>query len=185
MKELSVSTARTAAVCQLSMLALSIRIYCVAKRDSQTLSNTVGVPKQETKTVCFDGLRKQTKKTKQQQQQTVVNVHLKTEKPQNIHNSYMCRLHADLLTHNTQTIPDEFYESYTISRILIQLVSWCFKPNQPQRIISGLREAFIKKERGRELRGERAESTNKAELRPEEQSEKAESYRENLWNENS
>ena len=26
-----------------------------------------------------------------------------------------------------------------------QLVSWCFKPSQPQRIISGLRETFIKR----------------------------------------
>ena len=55
------------------------------------------------------------------------------------------------------------------------LVSWCFKPSQPQRIISGLRETFIK----RCL----VERTNKAELRPEEQSETAESCRENLWNE--
>ena len=42
-------------------------------------------------------------------------------------------------------------------------------------IISWLREAFIKRYT--------VERTNKAELRPEEQSEKAESYRENLWNE--
>ena len=55
------------------------------------------------------------------------------------------------------------------------LVSWCFKPSQPQRIISGLRETFMK----RYL----VERTNKAELRPEEQREKAESRQENLWNE--
>ena len=55
------------------------------------------------------------------------------------------------------------------------IVSWCFKPGQPQRIISGLRETFIKRYK--------VERTNKAEIRPEEQSEKAESYRENLWNE--
>ena len=50
-----------------------------------------------------------------------------------------------------------------------------FEPSQPQRIISGLRETFIKRYM--------VERTNKAELRPEEQIEKAESCRENLWNE--
>ena len=50
------------------------------------------------------------------------------------------------------------------------LVSWCFKPSQPQRIISGLKETFIKRYI--------AERTNKAEIRLEEQSEKAESCRE-------
>ena len=49
---------------------------------------------------------------------------------------------------------------------LCVLVSWCFKPSQPQRIISGLRETFIKRYI--------VERTNKAEMRPEEQSEKAE-----------
>ena len=47
-----------------------------------------------------------------------------------------------------------------------QLVSWCFKPSQPQRIISGLRETFIKRYK--------VERTYKAEIRPEEESEKAE-----------
>ena len=56
-----------------------------------------------------------------------------------------------------------------------QLVSWCFKPSQPQRIISGLRETFIKRHV--------VERTNEAEIRPEEPSEKTESCRENLWNE--
>ena len=42
-------------------------------------------------------------------------------------------------------------------------------------IISGLREAFIKRHI--------VERANKAELRPEKQSEKVESCRENLWNE--
>ena len=54
-------------------------------------------------------------------------------------------------------------------------VSSCFKPSQPQRIISGLKETFVKRHTG--------EGTSTAELRPEEQSEKAESCRENLWNE--
>ena len=54
------------------------------------------------------------------------------------------------------------------------LVSWCFKPGQPQRIISGLRQTFIKRYI--------VERTNKAEVRPEEQSDKAElNCRENLW----
>ena len=53
--------------------------------------------------------------------------------------------------------------------------SWCFKPSQPKRFTSGLKETFIKKYI--------VEKTNKAEIRPEEQSEKAEGCRENLWNE--
>ena len=56
-----------------------------------------------------------------------------------------------------------------------KLAGWCFKPSQPQRVISGLREAFIKRYI--------VERTNKAEIRPEEQSEEAESLGENLWNE--
>ena len=59
--------------------------------------------------------------------------------------------------------------------IVSKLVSWCFKPSQPQRITSWLTEAFIK----RYL----VERTNQAEIRLEEQSEKAESCWENLWNE--
>ena len=53
--------------------------------------------------------------------------------------------------------------------------SWCFKPSQPQRIISGMKETFIKRYI--------VKRTNKAEIRPEEQNEKAESCWENLWNE--
>ena len=60
-------------------------------------------------------------------------------------------------------------------RRLVSLVSWCFKFSQPQRIISGVRDTFIKRSI--------VERTNKAEMRPEEQSEKAENHRENLWNE--
>ena len=55
------------------------------------------------------------------------------------------------------------------------LTSWCFKPSQPQKFISGLRETFVKKYT--------VERTNKAEIRPEEQSEEAERCRENVWNE--
>ena len=55
------------------------------------------------------------------------------------------------------------------------LVSWCFKPSQAQRIISGLKETFTKRYI--------VERTSKAEIRPEEQSEKVESCRESLWNE--
>ena len=54
-----------------------------------------------------------------------------------------------------------------------ELVSWCFKPSQPQRIMSGLRETFINI----------VERTNKAEIRLEEWSEKVESCRENFWSE--
>ena len=56
-----------------------------------------------------------------------------------------------------------------------QTVSKCFKPNQPQKIILGLRETFVKRYI--------PDRTDEAETRPEEQSEKAESCRENLWNE--
>ena len=55
-----------------------------------------------------------------------------------------------------------------------KLVSWCFKPSQPQAIISELKETSIKRYI--------VERTNKAEIRLEE-SEKAESCRDNLWNE--
>ena len=53
--------------------------------------------------------------------------------------------------------------------------TWGFKPSHPQRIISGLKETRIKRYV--------AERTTKAEIRLKEQSEKAESCRENLWNE--
>ena len=56
-----------------------------------------------------------------------------------------------------------------------ELVSRCFKPSQPQWIISGLRETFSKRYI--------AERTSRAEYRPEKQSEKAESCRDYLWNE--
>ena len=56
--------------------------------------------------------------------------------------------------------------------IFRSLVKWCFKPSQLQTIVSGLRETDKETER-----------TNKAEIRPEEQSEKTESCRENVWNE--
>ena len=59
------------------------------------------------------------------------------------------------------------------------IVNWCLEPSQPPGIISGLKETFIKREREIEI----AERTNKAEMRPEDQSEKTESCPENLWNE--
>ena len=55
------------------------------------------------------------------------------------------------------------------------LVSWCFKPSQPQRIISVMRETFIKRYI--------IERTNEVEIRLKEQSEKAGSCRENLGTE--
>ena len=55
------------------------------------------------------------------------------------------------------------------------LVSKCFNPSRPQRNISGLREIYMKRYM--------VERANKTETRPEGQSEKAESYLENLWNE--
>ena len=56
-----------------------------------------------------------------------------------------------------------------------KLVNQCFEPSQPQRIISGLKETFINRHID--------ERTNKAEIRPEIQSEKTETYQEKLWNE--
>ena len=53
-----------------------------------------------------------------------------------------------------------------------ELVNWCFELSQPLGIISGLTETFIKRYI--------VQWTNKAEIRPEEQSEKTGSYRENL-----
>ena len=54
-------------------------------------------------------------------------------------------------------------------------LNWCFEPSQPLGIISGLKETFIKRYK--------VERTNKAEISPEEQSEKMQSCWENLWNE--
>ena len=53
-------------------------------------------------------------------------------------------------------------------------VSKCFKPSQPQRIISGLRETFIERHSSKDQYGRTG---------PEEQGEKAESFRESLRNE--
>ena len=61
-----------------------------------------------------------------------------------------------------------------MERTPIKFVSWCFKPSQSQRFMSGLRETLIKRYV--------VERTNKAEVRPEGQSEKAEICREDLWN---
>ena len=66
-------------------------------------------------------------------------------------------------------------DSFRGSKLVSQLVSWCYQPCQPQRIMSGLREALINRNIG--------ERTNKTEIRPEERSEIAESCRENFWNE--
>ena len=57
----------------------------------------------------------------------------------------------------------------------VSKIVWCCKPSGPQKIISGLKETFIKRYT--------VERTNKAELRPQEQSEKTESRQENLWSE--
>ena len=59
--------------------------------------------------------------------------------------------------------------------LLLEVLVWCelvIKASQPQRIISGLRETFVKRYI--------VQRTNKAELRPEVQSEKVKSCRENL-----
>ena len=56
--------------------------------------------------------------------------------------------------------------------VLGQLDSWYFEPSQPLGIISGLKETFIKRYV--------LDRTNKAEITPEEQSEKTESCWENL-----
>ena len=73
--------------------------------------------------------------------------------------------------HQHHEVGDE-ERPYGDTRRVTQLVSWCFEPSQPQRIMSGLRKAVIKRCI--------VERTNKAEIRPKEQSEKAVSSRENL-----
>ena len=55
------------------------------------------------------------------------------------------------------------------------LVNGCFESSQPLETMSGLKETFIKTYL--------VERTNKAEIRPEEQSEKMVSCREDLWKE--
>ena len=56
-----------------------------------------------------------------------------------------------------------------------QLVNGCFEPSQLTGIISGLKKTFIERYI--------VERTNRAEIRLEERNEKAESCRENIWNE--
>ena len=62
-------------------------------------------------------------------------------------------------------------------RTVSLLVNWCFEPSQPQGIISGLKETFIKRYI--------LEKTKKTEIKPvtKKKSEKTETFRENLWNE--
>ena len=60
-------------------------------------------------------------------------------------------------------------------RLISRFVNWCFEPRQPLGIISGLKETFIRKHV--------VERINKADIRPEDQSEKMKSCRENSWNE--
>ena len=55
------------------------------------------------------------------------------------------------------------------------MVDWCFEPSQLLGIISVLKKTVIKRYI--------VERTNKADIRPEEHSQKTESCRENLWNE--
>ena len=57
-----------------------------------------------------------------------------------------------------------------------QLVNRYFEPSQPLQIISGLMETFIKRCA--------VERINKAEIRSKGQSQKMQSFGENLWNEN-
>ena len=59
--------------------------------------------------------------------------------------------------------------------LVSSFVNRCLEPSQPSGIISGLKETFTKRYK--------VERTNKAEIRPKEQSEKRESCRENLWTE--
>ena len=58
-----------------------------------------------------------------------------------------------------------------LSRRPNTLVNWYFMPIQPQRIISGFGETFVKRYK--------VKRTNKAEIRLEEQSEKVENCQEN------
>ena len=62
-----------------------------------------------------------------------------------------------------------------IQELVSLLINWFFEPSQPLGFITRLKETFIRRYI--------VERTNKAEIRPEEQNEKTESSRENLWNE--
>ena len=64
-----------------------------------------------------------------------------------------------------------FDHHVAVMTLTLQLVTWRFKPSQPQRTISGQRETLIKRYV--------VERTTKAEIRRQEQSEKAESCSEN------
>ena len=77
-------------------------------------------------------------------------------------NSLTCTVVGVPFTRQQSTVNEGIRQGMTEFGML---VSRCFKPSQPQRIISGLRDAFIMRYI--------AERTNKAEIRPEEQSEKA------------
>ena len=74
----------------------------------------------------------------------------------------------------TRVVVDKVCD-FTLHYLHCLKVSWCFKPSQPQMILSGLKETFIKRYT--------VERASGAETIPEGQSEKAESCRENLWNE--
>ena len=76
---------------------------------------------------------------------------------------------------NLKTQTQSFLPSAFLSDGVVYLANWWFQSSQPLGIISGLKENFIKRYI--------VERTNKAEIRPEEQSEKTESCRENLWSE--
>ena len=66
-----------------------------------------------------------------------------------------------------------FGETKQLTFSIIMSVRWCLKSTQ--RIISGLRKTFIKRYI--------VERTDRVEIRPEDQSEKAERCRENSWDE--
>ena len=84
--------------------------------------------------------------------------------------------HADLVCERyrrPRNLVPGFVEMCALERVRVFVrlflcfqVGWCFKPSQPQRIISGLREIFVERYR--------VERTNKAEISPKEQSENAE-----------
>ena len=77
-----------------------------------------------------------------------------------------------LIVHKDTTLHPTVHRDTTLHPTVRNLlVDWCFEPSQPLGIISGLKETFIKRYV--------AERTSTAEIRPEEQSEKAESCREN------
>ena len=91
--------------------------------------------------------------------------------------AFVCTARTKIIAHDKGPKTAFRYEKAQRPGAVSLLINWCIEPSQPLGIISGLKETF---RRDIQLKGPR---TNKADIRPEEQSQKTKSCRENLWNE--